>query len=87
MRILIAEDAPKLLKSLVHIFELNHYVADDVLVSISLDGEVTRITRQYHIVDMMLDVRIGGVVTLCILRAEEEMTVSITITEGCIVSY
>lgn len=30
MRILIAEDDPKLLKSLVHIFQLNHYVADGV---------------------------------------------------------
>lgn len=28
MRILIAEDDPKLLKSLVHIFELNHYSVD-----------------------------------------------------------
>ena len=30
MRILIAEDDPKLLKSLVHIFEFNHYVVDGV---------------------------------------------------------
>ena len=30
MRILIAEDDPKLLKSLVHIFELNNYVVDGV---------------------------------------------------------
>ena len=30
MRILIAEDEPKLLKSLVHIFELNHYSVDGV---------------------------------------------------------
>ncbi len=30
MRILIAEDDPKLLKSLVHIFELNHYATDGV---------------------------------------------------------
>lgn len=30
MRILIAEDDPKLRKSLVHIFEMNHYVADGV---------------------------------------------------------
>ena len=28
MRILVAEDDPKLLKSLVHIFELNHYAVD-----------------------------------------------------------
>ncbi len=30
MRILIAEDDPKLLKTLVHIFELNHYAVDGV---------------------------------------------------------
>ena len=30
MRILIAEDDPKLLKSIVHIFELNHYATDGV---------------------------------------------------------
>ena len=30
MRILIAEDDPKLLKSLVHIFEINHYAVDGV---------------------------------------------------------
>ena len=30
MRILIAEDDPKLLKSLVHIFEMNHYATDGV---------------------------------------------------------
>ena len=30
MRILIAEDDPKVLKSLVHIFELNHYAVDGV---------------------------------------------------------
>ena len=30
MRILIAEDDSKLLKSLVHIFEMNHYAVDGV---------------------------------------------------------
>ena len=30
MRILIAEDDPKLLKSLVHIFEMNNYMIDGV---------------------------------------------------------
>lgn len=30
MRVLIAEDEPKLLKSLVHVFEINHYVVDGV---------------------------------------------------------
>ena len=35
MRILIAEDDPKLLKSLVHIFELNHYAVDGVGLSMA----------------------------------------------------
>lgn len=30
MRILIAEDDTRLLKSLVHIFEMNHYAVDGV---------------------------------------------------------
>lgn len=30
MRLLIAEDDPRLLKSLVHIFEANHYAVDGV---------------------------------------------------------
>lgn len=30
MRLLIAEDDPKLLKSLIHIFETNHYIVDGV---------------------------------------------------------
>ena len=58
-----------------------------MLVSATLNGETTEITRQYHIIDMMLDVRAGDVVTLKILRGGEEMTVSITITEGCLTEY
>ena len=62
-------------------------MASDVLVSATLNGETTEITRQYHIIDMMLDVRVGDVVTLHILRAGEEKTVSITITEDCLTAY
>jgi len=61
--------------------------AEDVLVSATVNGNTTEITRQYHIIDMMLDVRAGDVVTLKILRGGEEMTVSITITEGCLTAY
>ena len=61
--------------------------AGDVLVSANINGNTTEITRQYHIIDMMLDVRVGDVVTLKILRGGEEMTVSITITEGCLTAY
>lgn len=61
--------------------------ADDILVSVTLNNDTTEITRQHHIIDMMLDVRVGDVVILTILRDGEENTVSITITEECLVEY
>lgn len=61
--------------------------AGDILVSATVNGNVTEITRQYHVIDMMLDVRVGDEVTLCILRGGEEKTVSITITKGCLTAY
>ena len=59
----------------------------DVLVSATLKGDTTVIARQYHIIDMMLDVRAGDTVTLNIIRGEEEKTVSIIITENCLTEY
>ena len=61
--------------------------ADDILVSATINGNTTEIIRQYHIIDMMLDVRVGDIVTLNILRNGEEMSVSIAITEGCLTAY
>ena len=61
--------------------------AGDILVSATVGGNTTDLTRQYHIIDMMLDVRAGDVVTLKILRAGDEKTVSITITEDCLTAY
>ena len=61
--------------------------AEDVLVSATVNGITTEITRQYHIIDMMLDVRAGDVVTLKILREGSEEIVSITITEECLTEY
>ena len=60
---------------------------DDVLLSATVNGEKTAITRQYHIIDMMLDVRVGDVVVLDILRGSEKSTVQITITEDCLTAY
>ena len=59
----------------------------DVLLSATVNGEKTDITRQYHIIDMMLDVRVGDVVALEILRGNEKSTVQITITEDCLTAY
>ena len=59
----------------------------DVLLSATLNGQKTDITRQYHMIDMMLDVRIGDVVEFDILRFGEKHTVQITITEECLTEY
>ena len=59
----------------------------DVLLSATLNGQKTEITRQYHVIDMMLDVRVGDVVVLDILRGSEKSTVQITITEDCLTAY
>ena len=60
---------------------------DDVIVSTTVNGNTTEITRQHHAIDMMLDVRVGDVIAFKILRDGEEMTVSITVTEECLIAY
>ena len=59
----------------------------DVLISATVNGSTTEITRQYHIIDMMLDVRVGDVVELTFLREGETKTVQITVTEECLSAY
>lgn len=59
----------------------------DVIVRVAINGTATEIKRQYHVIDMMLDVRVGDVVSLEILRDGEEKTVHITVTEDCLTAY
>lgn len=61
--------------------------AGDVLVSAEVNGKSTAITRQYHLIDLMLDVREGDTVTLHILRDGGEESVSITVTKDCLTAY
>ena len=44
-------------------------------------------SRQYHVIDMMLDVRVGDTVAFTILRDGKKMTVNIDITEDCLAEY
>lgn len=64
MRILIAEDDPKLLKSLVHIFELNHYAADGV--SNGNDALDYAATGEYDA--LILDIMMPGMDGICVLQ-------------------
>ena len=60
---------------------------NDIIKSITIGNKTTEITRQYHLIDAMLDVREGDTVTLLIVRNGEEMTVSTTITNDCLTAY
>ena len=68
MRILIAEDDPKLLKSLVHIFELNNYTADGV--SNGADAYDYALMGEYD--GIVLDVMMPEMDGLSVLRRLRE---------------
>ena len=42
--------------------------AGDILISASVNEKTTEITRQYHVIDMMLDVHQGDVISIKLLR-------------------
>ena len=59
----------------------------DVIESAVINGQLLSITRQHHIIDLMLDVRVGDVVILNVIRDGEEKEISFTITEDCLSEY
>ena len=62
--------------------------ADDVIKSITLNGKETQIvTRQHHVIDYMLQARVGDTCTLVVERNGVEKTFTFTITSSCIANY
>ncbi len=59
----------------------------DLLKSITIGEKTVKITRQHHVIDAMLDVRVGDTVSMTIERNGEEKTVSTVITESCLTEY
>jgi len=63
----------------------------DIISSITLGERTVSVTRQHHLIDAMLDVRVGDTVTIAIKRTVDgtltDMTVSTTITEDCLTAY
>ena len=79
MRILIAEDDSKLLKSLVHIFEMNHYAVDGVdngsdAFDFASSGEYDGL-----VLDVMMP-EMDGITLLRKLRANKINTPAILLT-------
>jgi serine protease Do len=61
--------------------------ADDILISATLNGVTKKITRQFHVIDLLLNARPGDVLELTVKRGNETVTVSVNITEGCVTPY
>ena len=59
----------------------------DILLSFAINGNVKEVKRQFHLIDSSLDMRVGDVITLNILRDGEELSVNVTITEECLTAY
>lgn len=61
--------------------------ADDILISATLNGITKEITRQFHVIDLMINARPGDTMYLTVMRGDETVTLSIEITEDCVTSY
>lgn len=61
--------------------------AGDIITSITINEKTVDITRQHHLIDTMLDARVGDEVVFSILRNGETIIVSITIDENCLTAY
>ena len=61
--------------------------ANDIIKSITVGTRTVTVTRQHHVIDAMLDVRVGDTVSMTIERNGEELTVSTVITESCLTAY
>jgi len=62
-------------------------MAGDIIKAVSLHGESSMIIRQYKLIDLLLDVRVGDVVTLNVIRDGNEISVDIIMTEKSITAY
>ena len=59
----------------------------DVLLRCTLRGQTVEITRQHHMIDLMITARVGDVVEVTVLRDGKEVTLSLGITQGCLTAY
>ncbi len=65
----------------------NVFQVGDVLVSASLNGTEKQLTRQYHVIDLMLTARVGDEVIFTVLRNGEEVELTVTVTQDCLTVY
>lgn len=61
--------------------------AGDVIKSITIGQKTTEITRRHHLIDTMLDARVGDTVTFTVERNGVEKNVSFIITQDYLTAY
>ena len=57
-------------------------VKGDVLKEVTINGKTSKLTRRFHLIDLLLQVRLGDSVTLKIERGGEEKSVQIAFDKG-----
>lgn len=62
-------------------------LADDIIKSVKIGERTVEVTRRHHLIDAMLDARVGDTVYTTVIRDGVEKTVEIVITEDCLAAY
>ena len=60
------------------------FMANDIIKSIRIGDKEISVTRQFHIIDFMLNARVGDTVYTTVERNGEAITIETVITEECI---
>ena len=58
----------------------------DIIESITVDGKTTKVTAKHNVIEAMLEARLGDTVTLTLIRGDQKITQSITVTESMLIS-
>ena len=59
----------------------------DIIKAVSIGSQNFIITRQHHLIDAMLDARVGDTISFTLIRNGNEIELSTTITEKCLTAY
>ena len=59
----------------------------DIIKSVKIGTEEVIVTRQFHVIDFMLNARVGDVVYTTVERGGTDVVVEIVITQACITEY
>ena len=60
---------------------------NDIVKQIKIGDRVVEVTRQYQLIDAMLDARVGDTVSITVIRSGVEITLDIVITQDCLTAY